>query len=384
MRTLPCLIIALAAVALPGLSSCNRNGSGVDDIIVGAATPDTLTHHCHYLTLVDFGNGTTLAEITNPWDSTRQLARYLLVDRDSAMPEQLPADVSVIRTPVQNAAVFSAVHTSAINELGAIGAVKSVADAAYFPKNDTVCALLAQGKVTDVGTSEMPSVERLAAAGTEVVLRSPMQGANAASFPTGMVAVEMADYLETSPISRAEWILLIGRLFGKDAEAQTIFSDVVADYSDLALKVKLADKTTPKVLTETEVSGVWYVPAGKSYQARMLADAGASYPWSDTDGTGSLALSLESVAEKAMDADMWLVRSFGYETTPATLKAMNPRYAAFKAWKDGEVYICNSAERLIFNDMAFHPEKILADYVAIFHPELMPGYELKYFRKTGK
>ena len=383
MRLTRLTAIALAALTLPGLSSC-RSSNNEDSFEAGSDTPDTLTHHARYLNLVDYGNGQRLAEIANPWEPDKTLARYLLVDRDSTMPDDIPAGMTVIRTPVRRAAVFSAVHTSAMDELGAIGSLAAVADASFFPKGDTVGVMLSKKEVADVGTADSPSVERMAAAGIEAVLRAPMQTMASGKFPPGMAAVEMADYLETTPIARAEWLLFLGELFGEKEKADSIFTKVIEDYSDLMLKVKLANEPAPKVLTETEYNGVWYVAAGDSYQATMLADAGAAYPWATNEGTGSLALSLENVAEAAIDADLWLVRSFGYETTPASLKAMNPRYTAFKAWKNGDIYSCNSAERLIFNDMAFHPEKILADYVAIFHPNLMPGYELKYFKRTGQ
>ena len=135
-------------------------------------------------------------------------------------------------------------------------------------------------------------------------------------------------------------------------------------------------------LLKPSTSGVWYVPQGGSYMARMYADAGAEWPWADTTGTGSLSLSLEEVAAKALDADLWLVRSYGYDTTTATLKALNPRYTAFKAWKNGNIYSCNSKEKNIFNDVAFHPDRVLAEYIAIFHPEVMPDYKLRYFTLT--
>lgn len=190
--------------------------------------------------------------------------------------------------------------------------------------------------------------------------------------------------MEPSPIGRAEWILLLGELFGRRDEARKVFDNVINDYNGLVLKAKLAQTERPKVLVETEQSGVWYLPAGKSYQARMLADAGAYYPWEDTDGQGSLALSLESVAAKAIDADVWLIRTYGYETGPSTLIGLNPRYSSFKAVKEGGIYSCDSAIRPIFNDIAFHPERVLADYVAIFHPEVLPEHELRYFRRIEK
>lgn len=373
------IIPALAAALLAGLSACNGNsaGSSADSF---AETPDTLTHHARYLTISRRPDGAVLVDIANPWDTDKApLASYVLVHRDSAIPENLPEKAALIRVPVKRAAVYSSVHTSALGELGTLDAIAAVADRQYFPESDTVVSLIASGRIADIGTSASPSAERLAASRSEAVLRSPMQDIVSPPLPSGIVPVEMTDYMEPSPIGRAEWLLLLGELFDRRDTARSIFDNVINDYNNLVIKASLAQTPRPKVLVETEYSGVWYIPAGKSYQARMLADAGAYYPWEDTEGQGSLTLSLENVAAKAIDADMWLIRSYGYETGPSTLIALNPRYAAFKAVKDKAIYSCNSSARPIFNDIAFHPERILADYVAIFHPELMPDYSPRYF-----
>ncbi len=376
------LYIALPLLA-GGLLACNKRSEADRTDFTDIELADTLTLHSRYLTVADNGSYVDVT-IADPWKEGGIIAKYALVNVDSAIPEGLPPTTHVVRVPVERSAVFSSVYTSALDELGAIDALSAVADAAYFFPEDTVTKLLKEGRLVDVGQSMNPSVERLAASGAQIVLRSPMEGTAGGKLPDKMVPVECVDYMERSPIGRAEWILLLGELYGRRDEARKIFTQVVEDYSDLSLKARLADSPKPKVLTETEYSGVWYVPSGDSYQARMLADAGADYPWAGTEGSGSLSLSLEAVADKALDADVWLVKSYGYETTPSTLKSLNPRYASFKALKEGNIYSCDTSVRNIFNDVAFHPEKILADYIAIFHPEEMPGYELRYFVRTGK
>lgn len=377
--------IALAAALLAGFSSCGNRAEKNFDVSSYEDTPDTITHHARYITISERTDGSVVVDITDPWQSgAKTLASYILVHRDSAIPESLPDKAALLRVPLERAAVYSAVHTSAMNELDAIGSLVAVVDGQFFPPADTVASMIKDGRVTDIGAVASPSVERLAASRPEAVLRSPIQEVASPALPRNMVPVEMVDYMEPSPIGRAEWILLLGELFGRRDEARKVFDKVINDYNDLVLKAKLAQTERPKVLVETEQSGVWYLPAGKSYQARMLADAGAYYPWEDTDGQGSLALSLESVAAKAIDADVWLIRTYGYETGPSTLIGLNPRYSAFKAVKEGGIYSCDSAIRPIFNDIAFHPERVLADYVAIFHPEVLPEHELRYFRRIEK
>lgn len=360
------------------LGSCS--GSGTDNYS-DAPEADTLTLHSALLTIADLPeSGASIVEIASPWDSTAALARFALVPADSVIPANLPAGLSVVRTPLTRAAVFSGVHTSALAELGAIDALSAVADGQYFAPSDTVASLLAAGKVSDVGASTSPSLEKLIAARPQAVLLSPMQGQQLPALPPGAIAIPMADYMETSPIGRAEWILLIGKLFGKGQEAAAILDRVINDYADLNLKATLTS-TRPTVITETEYSGTWYVPAGESYMSRMISDAGARTPWSETQGTGSLALNMERVLADGSDADFWLIRTYGAPSL-ASLKAANPLNTHFKAYKTGGVYGCDTSVSPIFNDIAFHPERILADMIAIFHPEALPEHEARYYHRV--
>lgn len=368
-------LISILACTL--FSSCS-NGSGGNEI---CDYNDTITNHAAYLRMVRTPEGFVLADIVNPWDKDRILARYALVSRDSVIPDNLPENAEVVRVPVEHAAVFSSVHTGLMKELGVIDALAAVADVAYFPKNDTVQALLNTKRILNLGNSNNPSNELIAASKSEVVLRSPMAGVSAPPTPPGVIAIECADYMENTPVGRAEWMLFYGELFGKGREARAILDDVIDSYSALVFKAGSSSLPKPKILVETETEGVWYVPAGQSYAARLYADAGADYPWSATDGQGSLALSLEEVASKAMDADLWLVRSYGYETTPESLKKLNPRYSAFKAVKENNVYSCDTESRNMFSETSFHPEYILEDYISIFHPDVLTDYKPRYFRK---
>ena len=378
------------AVGILGLvvagAACSRQGSKAEDrwpdgIENAADAPDTLTHHASLLTIVDRGSYVSV-ELADPWKKGATLGRYALVHKDSAIPEGIPAGVTTIRVPVERAAVFSTVHANTLPELGALPSLVAVADGSFFAPADTVSSLIASGKVSDVGSSMSPSIEKLVASRAEIALLSPMEGtASPISDRLPVKPVYMADYMERSPIGRAEWILLLGELFGQRDRASGIFTGVIDSYSDLVFKKGSSAVKAPKVITELESSGVWYVPAGESYMARMLSDAGADYPWASTKGAGSLSLDMAQVLDRASDADVWLMRLYGHDASRASVLAANPLNEKFKAFRTGEVYSCNTADRPIFNDIAFHPEKVLADYVAIFHPDVMPGYELRYYKK---
>lgn len=371
-------IIFTALIAI--LPSC-RPGGGGEFATDGVEAADTLTLHSRLLTIAELPESpATLVDIRSPWDSAAYLARYVLVPRDSVLPENLPDNRTLLRTPLESASVFSAVHTSAMAELGALGALSAVADGRFFLPGDTVRTLLEAGKISDVGAAASPSLEKLIASRAQAVLLSPMQGIQLPALPPKAVAIPMADYLETSPIGRAEWILLIGKLFGKDKEAAGILDKVVNDYCDLQFKAALTSER-PLVITETEYGGAWYVPAGDSYMSHIIRDAGARTPWSDTPGTGSLTLNMERVLAEGSEADYWLIRSYG-PTTLSSLKAANPLNAKFKAWREGGVYFCDTSEKPIFNDVAFHPERVLADMIAIFHPSALPDHQSRYYSQV--
>lgn len=363
---------------LVGMAGCNGSGERFDDDGGG----DTLTFHASLLTIIDYG-GWVDVTVSDPWKEGVSLARYALVHRDSVMPDSLPAGSAVVRVPLRRTIVYSSVHTSPIVEMGAVGAVAGVADARYFPQGDTIAALVDSGRIADIGSSMQPSMERVLELEPDAILLSPYENAGHGEIALASAPlIECADYMESTPIGRAEWILLLGELYGRRAEARAILDGVIERYGELAYKVGLSKIARPKVITEMPQSGVWYVPAGGSYMSRMLTDAGGINPWAEDGGAGSVQLDASAVLAKAEDADVWLLRTFGFDVRPSSLTDATPLAREFKAFKDGNIYGCNTAVAPIYNDIAFHPERILADYVAIFHPDVMDGYELRYYKKA--
>lgn len=334
---------------------------------------DTLTSHAQLLTLVDAG-AYRVADIRNPWDTTEVIQRLVMYPRGTELPDDAPEGVKV-ETPLRNTVVFTSVHCAAIKELEALKGVKGVADASFMKIPEVVDGLRS-GAIADVGSSMSPSYEQIMMVDPDAVLVSPYEG-NLGLQHKGAhgVAIAMADWMEATPLGRAEWILLLGELYGQPERARGIFDSVVKQYNEIAER---AAKTPsrPKVLTEVLTDGVWYVPGGASYMARLIADAGGSYPWSDDKSAGSLPLSMEQVYDRAADADVWLIKTYGYDLSLDDLADENPLYERFKAYADGRVYGCDTAESTLFEDFPFHPERLLRDYYLIFHPELsaVPQY----------
>jgi len=163
--------------------------------------------------------------------------------------------------------------------------------------------------------------------------------------------------------------------------ADSLFNITVKNYNDI--KEAVAGKTNnPTVILDTKYQSSWNMPGGKSYMANMLTDAGGAYIWADDNSTTFLPLSFEAVLDKAGEADTWLIRYYApKDMTYASLQKEYKQYAYFKAFKQKNIYGCNTSYSAYFEDMPIHPDYILNDFAKIFHPDLFPGYNLRYYKK---
>lgn len=324
-------------------------------------------------------DGYTVVDVANPWGDGL-LQRYVLVPRDSVLPSLLP-EGTLLRTPLERVLLFSGVHVSLLEELGAAGCIKAVCDARYVYSPATLSAM-AEGKVTDCGSSLDVDLERVAEASPEAVFVLPYENGGYGKLDrAGLPLVECADYMENSPLACAEWMRFYGRLVGKGDVADSLFYAVCDEYEALRL-IAERDAVRPRLMCELKSSSAWYVPAGGSTMGQMYSDAGASYLFSSCKGTGSVPLSFEVVLEKASDADIWLLKyNSAVDKTCSSLLAEYGGYSHFRPFKEGNVFACNTGRKRIFEESSFHPEKLLKELVALFHPALFPDYELQYYER---
>jgi len=320
----------------------------------------------------------TVVEVRDPWNLQRNLQRYILIDRNKEIPDRLP-EGTLIRIPIQNVAVYTAVHCAALNELGAINNVIGVCEPRFI-NSQAIRLRLADGFISDMGESVSPNTEKMIEMGVEVILASPFQNAGYGSIEkTGIPIIECADYMETTPLGRAEWLRFFGLLTGKSALADSLFHETETRYMEIKKAVANV-MHRPKLFTEKKYGSTWYVPSGQSFMAQIYNDAGADYVFSYLPGSGGTPLSFETVFEKAIHADYWLFHyNFDIEMTCQSFAAEYALYANFDAFKKHRIYGCNTQYSLFFEEVPMHPDYLLRELVAIFHPDLMPGYQLKYY-----
>ena len=330
------------------------------------------------------GEGYTEARLRNPWDTTKVLHTYILVEKDKPMPDHLPLG-TIVRTPLSKALVYTGVHCALIKELGAVKSIGGICELQYI-KVPEIIEGCRKGTIVNAGEGTNPDIEKIIDLHPDALLLSPYEnsGGHGQVEKLKVPIIECADYMETSALGSAEWIRFYGLLFHQSAKADSIFAIVEKNYNELkALASSQAKK--PKVMCELKSGSAWYVPGGRSTTGKLYHDAGAEYAFAHYPNSGAVPLSFETVFDKAQDADIWLMKyNHANDRTLTSMRDDYGPYAQFKAYKQKQVYGCNTAYKLYYEDFPFHPDRVLKELIKIFHPSLLPEYELQYFDKLAE
>lgn len=319
----------------------------------------------------------TCVTVSDAWHPEARLATYILVPQGSIVPTNRPQG-TLVRTPLQHIAVTSSVHAALLADLHAEYAIAGLTDTAYIvsPRLKALAR-----RVKDLGSSIQPDIEMIHAVRADAVWVSPFENAGHGALDRlGVPLIECADYMESSPLARAEWMRFYGRLVGRAAQADSLFSEVENAYTALQRKVEKAT-LRPTVFCDLRTAGVWYQPGGASTMGRFIHDAGASYLWADRPESGSLSLTLESVFSRAHDADFWLVK-YGQpqNLTYAQMAADCPQYREFHAWQQRHVLACNTLFTPFYEEIPFRPHLLLHNLINVFHPQALSPAPTPYYR----
>ena len=366
--------LCLLCVALLCLGACGRGKTGAEGSSLAA---DTIRFARNLR--IEYFDDYTSVRIRDPWDTLRQRQHYVLVDRNKPVPAQLPEGGIVIRVPVEKAVVYTSVHTAIAEQLGALDRVAGVCEPQYITSPE-VLRRIGDGRIADLGVSTSPNVEKIIDIGTDLIIASPFENSGYGSAEKlGVPIVEAADYMENHPLGRTEWVLFYGLLLGRRAEAEAVFARTERHYFEL--KAMAADcGARPSVVLERKYGNSWAVPSGGSYIGVIHADAGADYIFRDYTGPRSVHLSFEDVYDRAGDADFWFLK---YDTkAPLTYDLLRQEYepyANFRPWKERRIFACNTITSTYYEDITLHPDLVLEDLIAIYHPELLPDHVQRYY-----
>ena len=367
--------------------------------------------------------------VANPWKAGTLLHRYILIPKGKEGDETVTrlalqrtsgmgCTTDTVRTPVERSAVFIAPHCQLMYELGCQQAIRGVCDLNYINISDVRKRAASAGKasagnasaqnsIVDCGSSMAPDIERIIALKPEAILVSPFEnsGGYGKLDKLHIPIIEAADYMESSPLGRAEWMKFYGMLFGKaskaadgnasktadgkaskavlsascEATADSLFSQIEKEY----LKLKAEAGKLPKglsILTERKTGNVWYVPGGQSTIGILLKDANARYIFSDDQHSGSLPMSPEQILAKGSQVDVWAFKYFGgAPLSQVQLLQEYDGYKALAAFNRGNIYQVDTSTVPYFELTSFHPELLLREFIILAHGERFG--KLRFYKK---
>ena len=317
--------------------------------------------------------------LNDPWGDTTKHETFALLKNEAAREEVKQYNDYVINYPASRWIAFSSTMVDYADKLGMKQTICGVAEPQYIA-DDYIEEQIELGHIRDIGMAAAPDAEVIIDLEPNFMMVSPFKDNHFTMIMNaGIPVLTNADYLEHTPLGRAEWLVLVGAVLGKGEQAKVMFKEIEQNYQLVKEKAKKAIHK-PSVFTGHIYQGIWYTPAGESYMANFFSDAGCDYIYKDSKGTGSLALDYEIIIDRAMHTDYWvLILNNPAELTYDELKKIDTRYIDFDAYKRHNVVATNASHSLYFEKGLLQPHIVLSDLVFAFHPELMGAYTPTYF-----
>ena len=315
--------------------------------------------------------------IKAPYPDAKEQLEYIIIEKEEIIPTILK-DLTIIRTPIEQLVVTSTTHIPMLELLEEENSLVGFPNTQYISSSKTR-QLIANGDIQEIGKEENINTEVLLDLNPEMLVGFSMSSNNKMFEnieKAGIPVLLNGDWLEETPLGRAEWLKFFGVLFNKENQADSIFNIIEKEYNDAVLIAKAA-KSRPTILSGVQFKDIWNLPAGESFVAKFLKDANTNYLWSETSGKGSLALSFESVFEKGQQANIWIAP--GHYNSYSQLEEANQHYTQFDAFTSKKIYSFNNKTGenggVIYYELApIQPHIVLKDIIKITHPELLPNY----------
>lgn len=324
--------------------------------------------------------------VIDPWQkSSDNLFDYYLVGKNDKMPAEL-AGKQIFRTPLQRVICLSTTHIGYLDALKETGSVVGLSGSLYLT-NSTIKKGITENRIREVGYEQGLNYELIMQLKPDAVFAfgvgSEINTQINKLKDLGIPVVLVGEYLEQSPLAKAEWIKFFGAFFAKDAMADSVYQNIESRYDSVKSSVaKVANK--PSVLTGLPFKDTWWMAGGQSNLAVLINDAGANFLWRENASKEAFPVSLEEVFVRASKADFWI--NCGSVNNINELPAFDPRFSALPAVKNSRVYNNNlhstaSGGNDYWESGVVHPDLVLQDLVRIFHPEVFLDKDFSYYKK---
>jgi iron complex transport system substrate-binding protein len=329
----------------------------------------------------------TILTIINPWQGAKDVNQnYLLLKKGSDIPVGIDSS-EIIFVPVNKIICMSTTHLAMISALREENTVGGVSGKGFI-YSDELIKNVDRGHIKDVGYEGNLNKELILNISPDLVMMygigSESSGYVGKIEELGVKVVFNADYLETDPLAKAEWIKLFGALYCKESLADSIFNHEVEEYNNLKSFIAGNISSKPEVLLGLPFKDTWYVSPGNSFISKMIEDAGGEYLWHDTESSVSMPFGIENVYMRALEADYWL--NIGSAESRDEISVVDMRLNDLTCFRKGNLY--NNNNRTTINGGndywergTVYPHLILKDIAAILHPDLFSDHKLLFYRK---
>ncbi|PKQ61809.1 hypothetical protein BZG02_14375 [Labilibaculum filiforme] len=347
----------------------------------------TIIKHAKGFKINFLENGLKELIVWDPWNEGKIFQKYYLKNRGEKLPSDIPTDGVLVEVPIRSIAALSSTQIGILKFLGVQDKIVAVSlrDRIY---DEELNKKAQNGTIQAVGHAESLNFEKIVELDPELVMVAgfmKISDKESKLMNAGLPVAYNIEWMETSPLARAEWAKFIAAFFNKEAEAEKQFKEVENRYNDLK---KLVEKVEykPTILSGYNFKGTWYMPGGQSYLAQFLRDGKADYCWFSDSTSGSMPLSLELVFDRQGEADIWF--GPGQCRSLEDMKNLDDRYTLFQPYKTGRVFCTtkrmkDSGANDWFELGVMQPDVVFKDIIKILHPELLPDYELFYYQQLN-
>jgi len=379
---IPLLVCILAIL----ISSCNNYGGGKNEIKLPSEYQ--IVSKAERFKIIK-RNGYSTVTIIDPWQGANDVNLvYNLVNRGSVLPDGLDSS-TVIFVPLKKVICMSTTHVAMISALSEENTIAGMSGTGFI-FSESLLNNVKKGLIEDVGYEGNLNKELILKISPDLIMMYGIGSESAAYVgkikELGVKVLFNADYLETDPLSKAEWIKLFGALYCKEKMADSIFNSEVETYNKLKSFISQNISVRPNVLLGLPFKDTWFVSPGNSFISKLIEDAGGDYLWRNTVSSMSMPFGIENVYLRALTADYWL--NIVSVNSKNEISLIDERLADLNCFKNGNLY--NNNKRITMNggndyweSGSLYPHLILKDIATILHPDLFNQKELFFYRKIN-
>ena len=369
--------LCIISILMVTFQACNSSSKKTTEVMEGNdnSTLNTVveTSYAEGFTVKNLENGVRLVSVSDPQkDEDLVPISYQFALIPKGVEYDVPEGYTPVQVPISRTIVMTMLQLSNFTALDAHEVVKGITGTRNLFNAD-MNQRVNDGRTVKIGMEGNFDVELILAANPDVIFISPFKrGGYDVMKDTGILLIPHLGYKELNPLGQAEWIKFVGMFIGKEREANEVFQGIENRYNEIKERAT-AVKEKPTVFSGEMQGGNWYAVGGKNYLAQIFRDAGAEYVIHDNN-TGGVHIEFEQMYATAANADYWrILNSFTGDFSYDALKKSEPRNELFKAFKEKKVIYCNMKQTPYYELSPVNPDLLLSDFVAIFHPELMPS-----------